>query len=467
MRACDRRHVRRLKKIVDRSEASASLSLPRKMKGDEAEIEGMYRFFGNLRIEPEVVLDAHQEWTASRAQECGTVLVAHDCTSFTFKGEARREGLGPICSAQQGLYAHYSLALSLSGQPLGVIALRAWRRSDEPRVKAKPGQWLYDEDRESLRWHDAVHEVAERLAGRAQAIHVMDREGDSYELFADLIEHEQRFVIRVCHDRLLGQLDPSKRVRDRPRLYEVMATAETVLERQATISRRGKPRNAQAGRVHPARAGRVARLSVRVSALEVPRNDAPVHLPDCLKLNFVEAIELEPPDGQAPVHWRLVTTESVETAEDVAAVIDYYRMRWKIEEYFKAIKTGCQFEKIQLERGRNLVMALAIYSAVAWRMLLMRWMEREQPDAPASAVFTPVQLELLADNQRKIRRPWTAAPTSRDGLYATAALGGHIRNNGPPGWLVLSRGMDALLLMEAGVHYARSPPGSEKDPINL
>jgi hypothetical protein len=78
----------------------------------------------------------------------------------------------------------------------------------------------------------------------------------------------------------------------------------------------------------------------------------------------------------------------------VAAVVDLYRMRWTIEEYF--------FEKLQLESARSLVMALAVLSAVAWRLLLVRWMERQQPQTPASLVVTPIQPALLAHNQRKI-----------------------------------------------------------------
>jgi hypothetical protein len=472
MSAADRRHVGRVKKILDSANIRAGESLPNQADGDESALEGTYRALNNERIVPEWVLDAHQRRTADRASEHPVIIVPHDTTSFVFGGEAKREGLGPVCEAKQGMYAHFSLALAPSGQPLGVIGLRVWRRSNEPKPpKGSSKLGVYREDRESLRWHDAVHEVIERLEGKAKAVHVMDREGDSYELFADLLEHDQRFVIRVCHDRVLGDYAPSRRVHDRPRLYEAMAAADTLLEREVPIGRRGKPRNAPARRLHPARDGRMARLSVRATEIKVPRSESPVHLPDFLTLNFVEVIELEPPEGQDPVHWRLVTSYPVDTAEHVAAIIDCYRMRWRIEEYFKAIKTGCRFENLQLASGRALVSALVVYCIVAWRLLLVRWMEREQPEAAASIVVTPVQLKLLANHQRKIRRPWPDRPTCRDVLLAIAALGGHIRNNGQPGWIVLGRGFDKLLLMELGVYLAdrgaaglaRSPPEKRSD----
>lgn len=453
----DPRRVRRVMMVADSAVRAAGESLPKQAGGDPSVLEGTYRLLGNDKIEPEQILAAHQERTAERASRFDEVVVCHDTTSFEFKGESAREGLGLMCGQGQGLYAHFSLVLSRSGEPLGVLGLRAWCRGPKPKVKLHPRDRGLDEDRESLRWHDAVHETIERLTGKSRAIHVMDREADSYELLADLVEHAQRFVVRVSHDRRLGEADAD----GEKRLYEAMAGTDILLEREIHISRRAKPKGSRAQRVAPARAGRPAFLRVRAGSYAVARNrDLPFHLPDELRLNFVEVVEENPPEGQVPVVWRLVTSEPIATADDVAAVIDLYRMRWTIEEYFKAIKTGCNFEKLQLETGRALVMALAIYSAVAWRLLLVRWMQRERPDADASLVVTPVQLRLLARHMEKIRRPWPEQPTSRDALLAIAAIGGHIPNNGMPGWQVLGRGFHDLLLMEVG--WANAMADSEQ-----
>jgi hypothetical protein len=456
----DPRRTRRLMAVVDSAVRAAGGSLPEQSGGKSSVLEGTYRLLGNERIEPEQVLAAHQELTADRAALFDEVVVSHDTTSFEFKGESAREGLGLMCGTGQGLYAHYSLAMSRSGEPLGVLGLRVWSRGPKPKVKLHPRDRGLDEDRESLRWHDAVHEVAERLEGKSRAIHVMDREADSYELLADMLEHEQRFVVRVCHDRLLGKGNPDGNAR----LYAAMAGTELLFEREVQLSRRAKPKGSRAQRTNPARAGRLAALRVRAGTFEIARNaDLPFHLPDLLRLNFVEVVEENPPEGQAPVLWRLVTREPIATADDVASVIDLYRMRWTIEEYFKAIKTGCNFEKLQLETGRALVMALTIYSAVAWRLLLVRWMQRERPDADASLVVTPTQLLLLGRHMKKIHRPWPEQPTCQDALLAIAAVGGHIPNNGMPGWQVLGRGFHALLLMEVGWHDAKAAFAESSD----
>jgi IS4 transposase len=457
----DVRRTRRLMTVVDSAARAAGESLPEQSGGNLSVLEGTYRLLANENIAPEQILGAHQQRTAKRAQAFEEVVVSHDTTSFEFKGESTRKGLGLMCGQGQGMYAHYSLALSRSGEPLGVLGLRVWCRGPQPKAKLHPRERGRDEDRESLRWHDAVHEVAERLEGKSRAIHVMDREADSYELLADLLEHEQRFVVRVSRNRLLGKGDPGGNTH----LYAAMAGTAVLLDREVQLSRRAPPsRGTKARRTAPTRTGRVASLTVRAGSFKIARNhDLPVHLPDVLDLNFVEVVEEHPPEGQPPVLWRLATSEPIETAEQVAAIIDLYRMRWTIEEYFKAIKTGCNFEKLQLESGRALVMALAVYSAVAWRLLLVRWMQREQPEAPASLVVTPTQLLLLGRHMKRIRRPWPEEPSCRDALLAIAAVGGHIPNNGMPGWQVLGRGFHDLLLMEVGWHDAQSALAERSD----
>jgi hypothetical protein len=65
-------------------------------------------------------------------------------------------------------------------------------------------------------------------------------------------------------------------------------------------------------------------------------------------VNVVQVYEVEPPEGEEPVEWRLVTNEPMTTVGQVAAVVDHYRGRWTVEEFFKALKTGCAIETRQL-----------------------------------------------------------------------------------------------------------------------
>ncbi len=72
---------------------------------------------------------------------------------------------------------------------------------------------------------------------------------------------------------------------------------------------------------------------------------------------------------------------------------------------------------------------------------------RTKDAATASSPTIPVNLEVLRAVSKK---PLPRSATARDALLAVAALGGHIKNNGDPGWLVLGRGLHDLLLLKMG-----------------
>jgi hypothetical protein len=185
-------------------------------------------------------------------------------------------------------------------------------------------------------------------------------------------------------------------------------------------------------------------------------------LPKWLPVNVVHVLETDPPEGEKPVEWTLLTTEPIETERDVLAVVDYYRARWTIEEYFKALKQGCAVEKRQLETYETLSKALAIFVPIAWKLLEVRTLARTAPALPATEVLTPTQLQVL-NACGPIELP--ATPTVQDALLAVAKLGGHIKNNGQPGWQVLGRGFEQLITLEAGWLAARrTRRGQRRDP---
>jgi hypothetical protein len=156
-------------------------------------------------------------------------------------------------------------------------------------------------------------------------------------------------------------------------------------------------------------------------------------------------IERDTPEGQDPVDWMLYTTEPIDTVADVLKIVDHYRSRWVIEEYFKALKTGCSYEKRQLGTRHALLNALALFIPIAWTLLLLRQQSRSADD-PGSAL-TEQQIQVL---RAVMKRPIPLSPSGRDLLLAVAALGGHIKSNGDPGWLVLGRGFQKLLAYEVG-----------------
>lgn len=394
----DGRLTARLKVIADCLAALPSAGFP-EQANSTAELEAIYRFFDNDNVSAEAVLDAHVQRTVERAEAYERVLVLHDTSEFKFGGEQHREGLScpQETTKDEGYLAHYSIATTVGGEPLGTLGLYTWIR--EGKTKGHRAQQVsqYDPDRESLRWQESALLTGELLFDKARPIHVMDREGDCIELFAMLLEHEQDFVIRLSHNR---RLSPGRKAQDY-KLFEALGDAPFFFEREVPLTNqkkaksKGKTKKRVKGSGKPKR--RLANLEVRAESMEIfPGNGSVAHLPDSFTLNFVEVREVNPPDDDQPVLWRLVTTEPIGNEDQVAEVVDIYRKRWLIEEFFKALKTGCNYQKRQLERSHGLLVDLAIESAVAWRMLLLRWLSRNEPEARASRVLSQTQLMALS-----------------------------------------------------------------------
>lgn len=170
---------------------------------------------------------------------------------------------------------------------------------------------------------------------------------------------------------------------------------------------------------------------------------------------MVQVAEEKPPAGETGVKWTLLTSESIDTAEDILQVVDWHRARWTIEEFFKALKTGCAFERRQLESLHSLTNALAKFLQIAWRLLLLKTLARDEHSLPASTVMTSDELRVLQGLAAR-RYKFPPEPTARDVYLALAAVGGHIKYNGEPGWITLSRGLDDLLMALRGYQIAKN-----------
>jgi hypothetical protein len=53
----------------------------------------------------------------------------------------------------------------------------------------------------------------------------------------------------------------------------------------------------------------------------------------------VEAREEDPPADAPAIQWRLLTTLPAENAQPACEVVRLYRLRWRIEQSFRALKT--------------------------------------------------------------------------------------------------------------------------------
>jgi hypothetical protein len=161
----------------------------------------------------------------------------------------------------------------------------------------------------------------------------------------------------------------------------------------------------------------------------------------------VQVLEENPENGDEPVAWVIATSLPIHTRAQVERVIDIYRARWVIEEFHKALKTGCMFEKRQLESFESITTLLALCYPIACELLRVRSRAR-QTGIPASDVLRKSLLDCLRAHPN--HRPLTDTPTAEEALAVIAGLGGHIKHNGPPGWQTLAAGYMELLAFERG-----------------
>lgn len=427
------------------------------MMDDDAELQGLYGLLENDAVDYRDVLRAHVDETLRRIdEECaGSVLVLHDTTTFAFGGSVPREGLGWLGKQQQGFFAHFALAVACNGarKPLGVLGL-------QPRMRPRPNgakktddgkKTAHDPKRESLRWRELAHEVSEVLRGHAVPIHIMDCEADSYDTFASMHAEGARHVVRVRElDRPVFLAESGARIKVRGAAMRGVPKAH----RSANISRRAPSKLPGVNLIHPPREDREAKLEFAAIAIQIekPRHLRP-ELPAAVDVNLVHVRELDAPAGVEPIEWLLYTTEAIDTEEEVLRVVDFYRTRWLIEEFFKAIKTGCQYEQRQLASADALLIALAICIPIAWQMLAVRAASRSVPNDPATTVMSRERINTLRLISKRIKL--SAEPTVLEVLYAIGGRGGHIKRKGPPGWQTLRKGMNRLFDAEEVLRLAR------------
>jgi hypothetical protein len=442
----DARLQRRAVAIVQRVISSPAHSFP-ELLPTSAELEGAYRFFQNDAVSVEDLLKPHVQASLARVRRHRVVRIVHDTTSMSFGGS--RDGCGTLGGGGSGFWAHLALAVSDGEEraPLGVVGLvtkvyptleekekefqKRRRKFDREKLKKFPSRPIFWPGIE--KWSALPLQLREALKG-IRVIHVMDREADNFALMSLLKKHQMHFVIRGSSARVVGSAGDEV-----VHVEQLLGKSEIVVRRRVRLSARPKQIGA-----HPQRQERDATLSLRAARITLKSVTG-----SRLILNVVEAFEPRPPADEEPINWVLFTTEPIDTAEQVEAVVDHYCARWRIEEYFKALKTGCGIEKRQLTNYEALRRALALFIPVAWHLLALRTAAHQEEPTPAASVLTPLQLTILRALAAEREFDLSPTATAREALLAVAALGGHLSRNGDPGWLTLGRGYDKLRSAES------------------
>jgi hypothetical protein len=422
----DKRLDQRCLELVEDLGNHPDQSIP-KSCGDWASTKAAYRFFENEHVTRDALLEPHIQQTLKRQEGRQDVLAIEDTTYLNYTAHPETQDLGPIGTAEglQGLVVHNTMAVDAQrGEVLGMLHQEVWARGGR-HPKNETGRQRRQRARESECWQRGVKAVD--ALGLTAAIHVMDREGDIYEVLRRV--EEKRFVIRACWNRLLSKQEGY--------LFEVLRRSEPIGKMVVIV---------------PARGGRKAREAL----VTLRRKQMTICPPTALRrqgkdvvVNVLEAFEHHAPKGSAPLHWVLLTREPVDTVTQCVQISAWYKCRWKIEEFHKSLKTGCHIEQRQLRTRAKLEALLGLYSVIGIMLLRARDAAR-QTETKAGEYFNEIQLRLLRRQYPRMPK----IPTARDAFRAVAQMGGFLarKGDGDPGWKTLWLGMHDLLVMEHG-HY--------------
>ena len=449
----DERRAARLLKVAAAVGRDPKASFPRAM-GSDAELEAFYRFINNGNFSAEAILEPHVEATLERSRQAERVLVLHDSTFVELPGSPGRGDMGLTTSNNhRGFMAHISLVVADDHPtPLGVAHVATIRRTGTKwRARKNRSQVArHDKTRESTRWLRAMEAIEEARGDDFEAIHVTDAEGDFFEFLSLMCGNGSRFVIRAAQlQRIVVSAQGQEHLRSViDRLQPKAFRKIDVSARRHSLRRTGRATR----RKHPPREARSARVAIAATAISIEKTRYTHGPGEPFDINVVRVWEPQPPSDQPPIEWVLLTTESVASKQDLLRIVDIYRKRWIIEDYFKALKTGCSLEKRQVDSYEAMRRVLCLLAPMAYRLLLLRGLSRSTLPHPASLAFDSIDLLLIGKAQP---RPTSSPKTMADALELLAKMGGHIKNNGPPGWMTLGAGYEKLLLIKLGFQMRR------------
>ncbi|WP_322864749.1 IS4 family transposase (plasmid) [Aquicoccus sp. G2-2] len=450
----DVRLNRRLEAMLNALGKRPGKSLPTAFQ-DWSNTKAAYRFFSNGNVSEDKILEGHFSASALRIRATdGPILILQDTTEFSFKRSApEKVGFTKISTGRKlkegryqkhavcGLLMHASLAITPEGLPLGLTAAKFWSRSKFKgtaalKRKVNPTRVPIEQE-ESMRWLDNLRLSTELTGTPERCVHVGDRESDIYELYCLAEELGTGFLVRSCVDRLAEDGGAT--------IAKVMA------EVQSSGTHEVRFRDAQ-GKDH------CAVLSVRHATMTVRPPIGKQRIYRHQDLQIIHAEELDPPEGRAPVFWKLITNLPVATHADAVHKLEWYALRWKIETFFRTLKTGCRIEELRLATADRLANCIALCCVVAWRVSWLTMLSREAPKASPAAVFTDAERHLL---ERTTPESKQKLPRDLDFFFRSLArLGGYLdrTSDAPPGTTVIWRGLSRLADLLEGARIAESSP---------
>jgi hypothetical protein len=379
--------------------ARSTVCLRRLGEGQRRHQVGFGRFLANSKVTIDRLIAGWSDQTAVAASG-RHVLAIQDTSEISFHTTAeRRRGLGEIGKGgrARGLLLHAMLALDAnSGACLGLAGGQIWTRRGRVKVAHQKRR---SKDKESHRWIATAKQGKQVLAAASTVTMVSDRESDIFAVWASVPEENVHLITRSMHDRRLA---------DGRSLYKTATAFPECGTRTIDVPEREHRRTA-----------RSAKLSLRFGAVELARPRKERDLPPSVPLTFIEVIEQDPPRGAEPVHWRLLTTHPIADGKAAWQIVDWYKMRWAIEQFWRLLKLqGLRLEDSQLQTAERLIKLTAIAAKAAVTTFQLLQARDGRSNEPASLAFSDHEIALLD----KLNARTEGATTLQKNPHAKASL---------------------------------------------
>ena len=401
------------KRAVEIAQACAEhpeKSLPERFENWAGQ-KAAYRFFSNPKATHQTLQQPHYREVLERARWSEElVLFIQDGSELLFNSHQWTHGLGPTSDgAGNGLMFHSSLVAkyheSKETEILGLSYQEAWVRPEEKSI---------DDLKESTVW---LRTLEKSGRPRKNWVSVGDRGNDIYDFLHGAISMGWNFVVRARHDRTV-EIDGVQ-----ARLFTWIRQQTSKCKSTLFVKAKGQE------------------FSDEVT-LEISWDKAMLLPPgkkSSLKKKEVTYVRAWCPE-RPKLEWLLITNLPVENEEDARRIIEIYRRRWLIEDYHKALKTGCRIEDNQLKQASRILALFGMVGVIATKLLAMREYCRLSPTMQVEKAI-PKRWIMLIEQRFGVK-----LETVKDFWRCLARLGGFIerKSDGEPGWQTIWKGYTRL-----------------------
>lgn len=434
----DKRRTKRLIDVAAQVAANPSGSFPEQMEA-WGDLKAAYRLFDSEDVTFNTIVEPH--WEQTRARTSGRYLMISDTTEIDFGMQREIPDLAPTGNGGgYGFLLHSGLMVGADSEEIVGLGGQIVHYRQPALEGETPSQRL-TRQRESEVWGKVIDQTGPPPEG-VQFVHTLDRGADNFEVFCHLLEQRGDWVVRVSQLCRKIISPDEKEMPLREYLGELPVAGAYELEL----------------RTRPKQPARTAKLEVRYGPLSmlVPVHKSPYvkqQNPGPIAMWVVWVREVDSPKGVEPIEWVLYTSLPINSFKDALIAIGYYEKRWLIEEWHKALKTGCRITARQLKTKERVEAMLGLMCVIAVRLLQLKSVARADPDRPADEVVPPLWVAMLvAVRKLRSKRKLTVGHFYRE----MAKLGGFIgrKSDGEPGWITIWRGWEKLYTMIRGSELA-------------